>query len=75
MADTTARTWDGRAEIAVVSSDRGRQRRGRASPKIGGRPLYRHIEYEEGEQAREAGAVVRGDEEADKDEHGDGVVG
>ena len=43
--------------------------------KIGGRPLYRHIEYEEGEQAREAGAVVRGDEEVDEDEHDDDVVG
>jgi hypothetical protein len=30
---------------------------------------------EEGEQAREAGAIVHGDEEADEDEHDEGVVG
>jgi hypothetical protein len=29
MADATARAWDGRVGIAVVSGDCGRQRRGR----------------------------------------------
>jgi hypothetical protein len=44
MADATARAWDRWAGIAVVSGNCERRRRGRASPKNCGRPLYRHIE-------------------------------
>jgi hypothetical protein len=42
---------------------------------VGAQPDSFLLPYKEGEQALEAGAMLCGDEEANEDEHGDGVVG